>query len=539
LDQQYWEVAAAILRRATGKKDINKGIEALQAAWKQGKGWMEPLFDDRGLRTIKADPKTGSDFLSNMWREGIRIAHVLTTSNTKYTLHELQYNYGESAVDFIRSCMSGQGGSVNMLGIESITPDEIFNNSLITNKTYPGRPGKVIQQGTKLTTYLQLVMETDFPWTEGNPLNKYSNLDRSIVRDLVMDIYSQIVAYTKTSEDTVVLSINPIDYLLISNHTTGYSSCQDIYTGGAKSGCISYLVDSQSAVSYAYRSSDTIQNLDIEVIWPRKTWRCMVYFDTIHKAALHIREYPGSSPHFASAARKLSSSVLIDHFKPEDKQWFFKSNSSMTTVPGEERIKLFRMFLYSKNANWFYGDPISFGVRLSDGKYPTGYDDLRVGNTEIPCVICGSPRSITKGDSGCSYLVCMSCEGIAKCPACGSRRKIDEMKKSPRGKIYCQYCYSNHYHVCNMCGKEVSHRSSKRVYDGYVCNKCYENNYISCKDCGVSFKKDTAIVTENGWIHCQSCYRRFHYGEPYKKYSDVKPEEIKELQDKTKDFTMV
>ena len=64
-------------------------------------------------------------------------------------------------------------------------------------------------------------------------------------------LWSMFVNALKSSGN-VGISINPMDYLLVSSHTTGWRSCHNIINGEYRTGGISYMLDKVSLVGYAY-----------------------------------------------------------------------------------------------------------------------------------------------------------------------------------------------------------------------------------------------------------------------------------------------
>ncbi|ERM90835.1 hypothetical protein O163_13770 [Caldanaerobacter subterraneus subsp. yonseiensis KB-1] len=104
----------------------------------------------------------------------------------------------------------------------------------------------------------------------------------------------------------IVVSLEPIDFLLASDVTTGWRTCHSIITGTHPAGNLSYLFDSHTVIAYAYRTEESAWGLKL----PKKLWRQWVHIDVKNAIALFQRQYPTEMLSFEKAARFIVGEAL-------------------------------------------------------------------------------------------------------------------------------------------------------------------------------------------------------------------------------------
>lgn len=167
--------------------------------------------------------------------------------------------------------------------LNSIKEDEIMNNALATERVILG---KKFNSGMKVSrVLLQLIPEANGARNEFQI--EYSKILESFGKDR-----------------TLVLSIDPLDYFMMSENTTGWRSCQSL-DGQYKTATLAYLLDSVTMVAYVITESG------------RKCWRQLIYVSPASQYAIQSRQYPATN----TAYSKATNSLLKEMFNwPEAKR---------------------------------------------------------------------------------------------------------------------------------------------------------------------------------------------------------------------------
>lgn len=290
---------------------------------------------------------------------------------------------------------------------------------------------------------------------------------------------------------TVVLSVNPLDMLLASNCTTSWTSCHSM-KGRYATGPLSYMVDTCTAIAYAYSDTKKYRGLML----PRKMWRQMVHFDLEHGSALMLREYPSQHQTSAVGARKLVTSVLAAHHGIAPKILV-----SYLTSPG--RVSTDTTSDYTCNAcpQWAYPDAPTVRVRLESGSAP----HVQPGSAAIPCVVCGDLRYA--GAPDCLEGSCCGGYSGYTCIECGERLSSAEVRTSLNNdEHYCETCYDNIFVECSYCGAEICRSESRYQGGRQYCQRCYTNLFVTCDSCRTAVSVDY-VRTCGGRRYCWACLK--------------------------------
>ncbi len=98
---------------------------------------------------------------------------------------------------------------------------------------------------------------------------------------------------------TLVVSIDPIDFLTLSNNQANWSTCMTLPEGSYSHNITTMLNSAYSFVAYLKDSDDYIVN---GVKYPNKAWRTLGFFDVDdHKWICNTRNYPYSSVELSNA----------------------------------------------------------------------------------------------------------------------------------------------------------------------------------------------------------------------------------------------
>lgn len=356
----------------------------------------------------------------------------------------------------------------------------------------PGKEGKLLPAGTKVTRYLEMLMRCFADETD----------DLEYELGIFRARLSTTIACLKPVQYTLVLSVNPLDMLLVSEHTAGgWRSCHAL-DGEFRAGTLSYMLDGVTAVAYAYRSADTHENTGL--VLPRKVWRQMVYFDLDGMSALLSRQYPGNDLRLEKETRRLAAKLLTAYHDAPQK-WLFRtlheycSADTDTAYLNDCRL--------GKSSNWHYKDNPTSWVRLPDGRPPA----VDAGTAEMLCPQCGDARYSNDEDieTERQHLLCADCSGDPVCADCGIRCSSDHAPTGPDGCDYCQSCFEDRFVYCDRCSDVVEESDAFRVGEDYYCVDCYEALFVDCCVCGNVIRKGNETRDNNDDAYCYWCRDRY------------------------------
>lgn len=482
------------------------GKQIYQEEFEKNKGNWAQFFDD-DLR-IRIDVDASEDSLTmtdikailNEWHS----EKARKLFNKKDKFNDLDYAGTNAAMEFLKDVFK-----------ETFTVEEILDGKLQKELLYPNDKERIFNKGTKLSKYLKaLVLAEDkrlFDKTSPWYYRKYKIEDKKLVVDLILDLYSQILSSVKNVSGTVVLSMNPLDFIMVSSHTDGgWDSCHHYDYGEYKTGGLSHAIDEVSLVAYAYKKEKTYIHGEFEDVLPLKLWRQMVYIHPKSKSAYISREYPQSYPMFAKQVRKLTGKLLAEMTNSEP-AWYvstFDTEKEVSVVNNEDSEGISNRIIIYSNTNYNYKDSCTAKIRLKDGgKY---LSSIYIGADEMFCIECGKPR-VDIGDPQSHLGGCCGPNG-AYCSHCDDYIDRDYEEYYERnGEIYCSYCYDDLVTFCDMCEDYHWHEDTRsiNVIDEYgdmivwdICYDCY-SDIETCPECGEFYDSE---YTDNELDICQSCY---------------------------------
>lgn len=121
--------------------------------------------------------------------------------------------------------------------------------------------------------------------------------------DKVFAQYSDLVSDLKRKMNFVI-SLNPLDYLTMS-FGVNWISCHNIRSGGWKGGCLSYMLDTTSMVTYV------VENLEAPIHKIPKVYRQMYHYD--NNLFVQNRLYPQGNDGATDLYKKFRE-IVIDEF---------------------------------------------------------------------------------------------------------------------------------------------------------------------------------------------------------------------------------
>lgn len=178
-----------------------------------------------------------------------------------------------------------------------------------------------------------------------------------------------------------VLSIDPIDYITMSENKSGWTSCHRV-SGEYRAGALAYMLDGVTAIAYV----TTGETVGDDISYENKNWRQVVYFEK--DAALQARHYPAHNKINETAISELIAQAF--------------ASIGLTTQVEEIRSGESNHWVQDNNT---YGDVLWYNDLLQGGHSSVlvshkGKDRTKaiVVGTDVPC-LCGCKRWVSESDT--------------------------------------------------------------------------------------------------------------------------------------------
>ena len=295
---------------------------------------------------------------------------------------------------------------------------DIINNSISRDLN---TTNFIFKKGTKYSTVLKTTLKKENKSQEeiNTVLINYSKLRQSFI-----------------TKGTICFSIHPIDFLTMSLNNCKWSSCCNIQNGEYKKTAIEMMMDEYTISTYVPSNSISL-NINNNLIWNSKKWRCHYVLDCKNKIAVQGDQYPFD---FNLLINQINM-ILIKKLKIES-PYFVDAHTIQ--------------------------DKINYSI-LSDGQYcfeKTLYDNEIIKEKEnivieiIPNLICPSCGYPNHDGENCSFI-CYNC-------------------RTPDG--YCSICGAGLYSNDHECGVYIEDD------DKNICFDCYDKYYTSCYECFIHIK---------------------------------------------------
>jgi len=303
--------------------------------------------------------------------------------------------------------------------------------------------------------------------------------------DAINSAFSNLLQKIRADEIFVRISIDPLDFLLASENTTGWKSCHSL-DGCHRAGNLAYLLDSVTVIAYAYKTKSEFCGLEL----PRKIWRQFVYVDIKNAVAYFQRQYPSEIPEIANAVRNIIEKLLAKYHNVEKPKWLLMRNPQGCVEKGSSLL---------------YLDGTLVRIRM-EGISPEHPPTIFVGE-RVPCPNCGE-RYIQDSES----FFCRDCEPYENLRCCNCGRIVPEdLAYYYDNEPYCEDCWNDLFTYCWHCDATIPRNDAYAGPDGYYyCWDCYRELFGECDFCGAVLEKSELIETPFGDICCPDCfYERF------------------------------
>ena len=196
--------------------------------------------------------------------------------------------------------------------LENLRMDDFRNNSFTPfSDSFQRNYMPNIKAGTKLTTVLSHIFKSPEFDTE----------------------LSKIINETKI-KGVATISIDPIDYLLMSLNRSGWQSCHTLnesrgrHWGCYAGGVFSYMCDGVTAIAYRHSPEQVeyvINNTKFKEF--SKNWRQCIYIDNSNGNFVTSRQYPNQNENIAKIIREMLEEKLSKYFNIEN-TWKISRNNN-------------------------------------------------------------------------------------------------------------------------------------------------------------------------------------------------------------------
>lgn len=328
------------------------------------------------------------------------------------------------------------------------------------------------------------------------------------------------------------ISVNPLDYLLMSNGNS-WTSCHDIKensnAGCYSSGTISYMLDRDSIIFYTVSSYFDGEDIELTKKLQRQVFGYHDY------QLLQSRLYPQSNDCTGSETykdiRNIMQKVIADCLGMPNlwvkrhvdnvilgegatcyPDWSCQASLCSTSViKGKEADVLDTMVLGAK--------PICISCGYTHNT-DENIDCCQNGN-RVECCNCGY---IMDEDDAFFFDGDYYCEDCCtRCDCCGAMHPNSDITYlSYRNEGICQDCLEEYYSYCTHCGEYVfdDHITFVDDEDEWICDDCIDADYQKCDDCGNYFHVRNERIkayqdTETGEVnwYCECCADKYEDGE--------------------------
>lgn len=271
-------------------------------------------------------------------------------------------------------------------------------------------------------------------------------------------------SFSSKKKGRIFLSIDPFDYLSISDNNHNWSSCHSMLEGEYRIGNLNYMADGVTMVGY-YASSDKFDE-ELEAFqgvktWNSKRWRVLVHVKVVDGQLMvaYNRQYPFKSEQLILALDELLMSV-------------FQDTTKSNFMAFESGFSIQSPFLLNKDDTCQYGDFRSDSnchIRFSESLIGSSIEPILVGEPVL-CLKCGNYIT-NRAESG----LCDDCTDEFYCDDCGDYCAGEDMHwLEEENRYICYRCYENRYSYCDICDSTV-------LADEVLYVELLQNNV--CRDC--------------------------------------------------------
>lgn len=305
-------------------------------------------------------------------------------------------------------------------------------------------------------------------------------------------VQHSIICTNKEYNNTLTLSIHPLDFWTMSDNASNWSSCMSwVDEGGYRAGTVEMM--NSPCVVMAYLEGTTPYYISPTDTWNNKIWREL--YVVTGSIITSVRAYPYDNPELSKYVIGWLGELAEKNlgFKYEEAIGDFEGYGGCVFYHDDKRYRIFfeceRMYndfdTEYKHYTKFALDPLKYlgGTTMYD--IESKQIDFSINYSgEMQCMICGDTEMGYEPEYS-NKLICFDCAGTVSCVIC--EEETDDWIESAEGYFYCHNCYGE----CQICGKEdeyhtaylspteieqmggtlPEHYSTLSIYK--VCTECY------------------------------------------------------------------
>jgi hypothetical protein len=349
---------------------------------------------------------------------------------------------------------------------------------------------------------------------EGNEVFRTLPSDIASYDMFIAKLCDLIIGYNV--QQTFIISINPLDALLMSNGNS-WSSCHRLGNGMYCAGSYQLGATKSSIIVYV------ISEPDKKPYWvQKKNSRQLMFISDDLLSILQISFYPSGTHNGSDSIRKYLQDRISSHLAIENK-WTKLSQKNTNYIMVDDMYMGYKDYeckdvIYSTHARFACeeGDiessksvfNISEKVPTINRRYSMRHHGF-VSRGNEPCTFCG--LNIVGVPNRISHIgtVCNDClsNKVTYCSLCGKRFAIDDMSLVGN-KFMCKSCLPKQegLHKCLLTKKYIT--DGVEIFDAvsgksfYVTSSLVEKVATVCSGCGKHYLKQQINID-----YCPTCYK--------------------------------
>lgn len=334
----------------------------------------------------------------------------------------------------------------------------------IVNKTYITKTGLEIKKGSKIIRAF-----------------KHFIKDEELLRNL-QDRASRLIQENSVT-GTLCLSVNPLDFLSVSENAANWRSCHAL-DGEFRSGGLSYMLDKSTIIAYL-RTDEKVKlpHFPESVPWNNKLWRCMIHFSSDFNMMMAGRQYPYSLG--TSVLEAITHSAFIGEIFGRYDDWDneYMGNCYVQNARGRskwvnprylvvnQRFMSLEDLIKSGQGALNYNDLLEsstytrpyYTMRIEQAWWTsdeftdlTGYNTKFIIGAGFNCLACGL-NSVNDSESMTCYDCYQQINDVYRwyCDYCSTGLRDEDFMATVGGNILCENCYEVETAPCSKCNTRI------------------------------------------------------------------------------------
>lgn len=442
-------------------------------------------------------PIDSSNILHNWYENKNRFMEVLNVSNNfiyeypeEVELPLDETSKTEKFMNFVYDvyCM----GYISLKEfLESQGMESLFENKV--KRTY-------IYNGITINEGMKLLKAMKFFCSDSDKLEDIQNYASRIIQE-------------NKIKGTLCLSINPLDYLSISENQHKWRSCHAL-DGEYRSGNLSYLQDSSTIIAYIKSKGNCkLPHFPEDIPWNNKKWRVLLYISPHGYTVFAGKQYPFFLDNGLSLVKKALEKIKVLPIG-ETYGWWNQKSIIMSDWSNEyiTEAKQFGKPIHLIEGT--YIATVNKIIKKSDlvknELYSTHYNDVLTSPTYIaPYYMFATLEEHKESPLELEPIIIGH---PVKCVCCGQHYPEED-------SMICEECYDNieyadgYYHwECSICGRHINDMDDVCNLEGdIVCYNCFDEVSQECDWCGHVgyhenfYRVQNTINYEDWWYCCEDC----------------------------------